>query len=247
MIYKLMIGFLLTTGFASHTPDPADGTSVLQKMHKQYAGKWFRNFTFTQTTETYRNDSLRRKDTWYEAGSMPDKFRIDFGSVDSGNAVIFKGDSSYNFRRGKLVSTRKDANDLTFLLGGMYFYPFDQAVAKMQELHYDMSKSFESTWKGKPVYVIGAAADGEKVNQLWIDKDKLCIVRMFKYNKNGKEEGIFENHIKTGAGWSETKATFYFNDQLGQIEYYHDFKPNAILDDRLFEATQFGKWHWYKK
>jgi len=244
MVHKLIVSVLLVMSLAAK-PVP-DGETTLQKMHSRYAGKWYKTFTFTQTTEVYRNDSLRRSDTWYEAASFPDKFRIDFGNIDSGNAVLFKGDSAYNFRRGTLRSARKDANDLTFLLGGMYFYPYDQVVTKIKELGYDLSKSHEDLWKGKAVYVIGASADGEKVNQLWIEKDRLIVVRFLKYENNRKEEGILEDHIKAGGGWTETKASFYFDDKLAQKEFYHDFKANPSLDDRLFEPQDFGKWHWSK-
>jgi len=244
MVNKLMVSALLVICMAAK-PVP-DGETALQKMHSKYAGKWYKTFTFNQTTERYRNDSLLRSETWYEAASFPDKFRIDFGNVDSGNAVLYKGDSAYNFRRGKLRSAKKDANDLTFLLGGMYFYPYDQVVSKMKELGYDLSRSHEDNWKGKAVYVIGANTNGEKVNQLWIEKDRLIVVRFLKYENNTKEEGILEDHMKAGAGWTETKATFYFDDKLVQKEFYHDFKANAPLDEKFFEPADFGKWHWAK-
>lgn len=246
MLPKLLVVLLLAVGVTAYAS--SNGAPVgLQKMYKQYAGKWYRTFTFTQTTERYRNDSLRSKQTWYEASIFPDKFRIDFGVPDSGNAVIYKGDSSYSFGRGKLRAVRKDENDLTFLLGGMYFYPYEAVVAKMKTLGYDLDKSFETSFNGKPVYVVGANADGEKVNQIWIDKEKLCIVRFFKYENGRKEEGVFEDHIKAGAGWTESKVSFYIDDKLLQKEYYHDFKANVALDEKFFDPKQFGSWHWWKQ
>lgn len=245
-MHKTILAALLLVSTGTNKPALFDGESVLKKMHSTYAGKWYKTFTFNQTTEIYRNDTLRRTETWYEAISFPDKFRIDFGNIDSGNAAVFKGDSVYNFRRGILRSSRKDANDLTFLLGGMYFYPFDKTAAITKQLGYDLSKSFETTWKGNPVYVIGANMDGEKINQLWIDKEKLVLVRMLKYENGRKEEGLFENQLKLGGGWTETKATFYFDDKLAQRELYHDCKANPVLDNRLFEPADFGKWHWLK-
>jgi hypothetical protein len=222
-------------------------TEILHQMYKRYEGKWYNTFTFNQTTEMYRNDSLKRKETWYEAVKFPHLFRIDFGVPDSGNAVIFKGDSSYDFRRGKLRRTTRDANDLTFLLGGMYFYSFDKVIEKVKTLQYDLQKSFSTTWKGAEVYVIGAASADEKVNQLWIDKKKLVLVRQLKYENNRKEDMWFENHIKLGGGWTETKVTAYFDEKLFMIEHYHDCKANPQLNDLLFDPTKFGQWHWYKK
>ncbi len=92
MKLKLIILFLLTVN--SFGLQAQDANSPYKKMHSRYAGKWMKTFTFMQTTEVYRNDSLKRKDTRYEAAEYPDKFRIDFALPDSGNAVIFKGDSS---------------------------------------------------------------------------------------------------------------------------------------------------------
>jgi outer membrane lipoprotein-sorting protein len=212
-----------------------DGEAIFKKMYKTYHGKWFKTFTFNQTTEIYRNDSLVRTQTWYEYVHYPDRFRIDFGVRDSGNAVIFKGDSAYRIRKGNLVSVTKDANDLTFLLGGMYFYPYDKLIEKVKGLGYDLTKVHEDVLKGTPVYVIGAAKGDEKSSQLWIDKKRLILLRFITYGKNGKEEGFFENHIKLNGGWSETKCTFYFGGKLAQIEKYHDCKANVPIDEKTFE------------
>src|SRR5262249_48285840 len=89
---------------AQPTPQPT-GHDIVKKMHDRYAGKWYRSFTFSQTTEVYRNDSLRSTQTWYEFIRFPERFRMDFGSADSGNAAIFRRDSCYRFRNGKLRST----------------------------------------------------------------------------------------------------------------------------------------------
>jgi hypothetical protein len=219
---------------------------ILRQMYDRYHGKWYSNYTFLQTTESYKKDSLTSKTTWYEAVSFPDKFRIDFGHPSEGNAVIFRNDSVYSFQKGSLQHAALDKNDLTFLLGGLYFYSFDEVLKQVSVLHYDLSKFHEDMWKGKPVYVIGAGAGEEKVNQLWIDKEKLLLVRMIKYDDHRKEEGLFEKHIQLGGGWSETLAIFYVDDQLLQKEYYYDCKANITLDPGVFEPASFGKIHWYK-
>lgn len=223
-----------------HLP-PATGRDIIKKMHDRYTGKWYHSFTFNQTTEFYQNDSLRRTQTWWEAIRFPDRFRIDFGEADSGNAVIFRGDSAYNFRNGKLRSSRINKDDLTFLLGGLYFYTFDSACKKLTSLHYDLTRAHEDTWQGKPVYVVGAGKGEEKVNQLWIDQKNLYLVRMLTYEDNRKEEALFDGHRPFAGGWSETKCRFYFNDKLVQVETYHDCVPNQPLEDRLFDPVAFIK------
>ncbi|MBA2248978.1 MAG: hypothetical protein H0W12_02160 [Chitinophagaceae bacterium] len=219
---------------------------VLKKMHDRYTGKWYKTFSFVQTTENYRHDSLIRTSTWYEAIVFPDKFRMDFGDLKNGNAMINNKDSAYAFRNNKLIRTSVNDEELTFLLGGMYFYPLDTTLNRLPRSGYDLSKFHEDTWQGKPVYVIGADNNAEKTSQLWIDREKLILLRFINFKDNRKEEGVFENHKQLGGGWSETKCTFYFDDKLVQKEYYKECKVNEPVDPAVFSPTQFGKVHWYK-
>ncbi|HMH32540.1 MAG TPA: hypothetical protein VK543_05890 [Puia sp.] len=242
----LKVYILLISCCAAFIRDDMNSEKLLRKMYDRYQGKWYRNYTFVQTTESYKNDTVENKTTWYEAVSFPDKFRIDFGDPSEGNAVIFRNDSVYSFQKGQLKAKGLDRNDLTFLLGGLYFSSFDEALKKIASLHYDLSRFHSDTWKGKDVYVIGAISAGEKVNQLWIDKEKLVLVRMIKFDDKRKEEGLFENHVKLEGGWTETQVIFYVNDQLVQKEYYHDYKVDPSLDPAVFDPSTFGKVHWYK-
>ena len=222
-------------------------TNLLKKMYERYHDAWYHTLTFVQTTERYRNDSLINTSTWYDAVMFPDRFRIDFGAPENGDAVIYRGDSVFSFQKKQLKKAGHDKNDLTFLLGGMYFIPFDSVLIQMKELHYNLDRFHEDSWQGRSVYVIGADHADEKQNQLWIDKERLILVRFIKYDDNRKEEGIFEKHIQLAGGWSETACTFYINDRLIQKEFYRDCKPNADLDPRLFEPASFGQWHWYPR
>jgi hypothetical protein len=219
---------------------PPTGRDIIKMMHDRYTGKWYHSFTFNQTTEMYRNDSLRATQTWYEAIRFPDRFRMDFGEADSGNAVIFRGDSAYRFHNGRIRSTTISNNEgLIFLLGGIFFYPLDQTYTILDSLHYDVNKVHEDNWKGRPVYVIGAAKGEDEVNQLWFDKEYLYLVRMIKVDGKQKMEGVFEDYKPLGGGFCETKCTFYINGRLAQVETYHDCKGDVSLDDRIFDPATF--------
>ncbi|WP_295796612.1 hypothetical protein [Mucilaginibacter sp.] len=231
---KLLPAILL---LAFLTPAKNNSTSkeVLTSMYKKYHGSWHKSLKFTQTTERFRNDSLINTSTWYETIVYPDLLRIDIGTVNSPNGILFRHDSTYVFRANKIVRAEKNENELIFFLGGMYFKTFDQVVAHFAELHYDLSKFHASIWKGKPVYVIGADKDDDKVNQLWIDQEKLVAVRFLKYEKDTKEEGTFEQQVPVKNAWSETKCSFYFNDKLLQTETYRDLKADEPVDMKIFE------------
>ena len=214
---------------------------LLQQMHERYEGKWPKNFTFSQTTEMYRNDTLLRTETWHEYIHYPTDFRIDFGHPDSGRAVIYHNDSSFAFRHGKMVAARPDENDLIFLLGGMYFYPMDSVIAKMKSYGYNLDKFHEDKWKGNPVYVIGAAKGDETVNQLWIDKENFNLLRMITFTNGRKQEALFDNHIKIGGGFSETLVHFFINDKLVQVEKYFNLQADKEISPALFDPHHFSR------
>jgi hypothetical protein len=239
----LTLGFVLTTGSGAKAQNlPTDAMTLLQEMYARYHGKWHSNLSFNQTTDQYRNDSLIRSAVWYEHILYPDKLRIDFDSINSGNGFMLNGDSVYRFSHHRITRTVKGDNDgLVFLLGGLYFMPFDQVLTHFTSLGYDLSKFHTDTWKGKAAYVIGAAKGDDKVNQVWIDADKLVPVRFLKYDNNTKEEGTFEDHIPLKGGWSETKCTFYRNDHLLQVEKYRDVVAGGPMDVSIFDPAMFEK------
>jgi hypothetical protein len=212
---------------------------IIQKMHKRNAGKWFKTFTFSQKTENYKNDSLINTSTWHETIVYPYHFRITFGEPAEGNAVIYVKDSSYSYKNGKLTRRAARGEDITFLLGGMYFMPFDSVAPKMIKEGFDMQKAHECLWHDRPTYVIGATKDDEKTNQLWIDKKTLVVVRFIKYLPTYKEEAVFSNHIKIGKGYTETNVTFYINDKLYQKESYYNYKANEPVNMKLFDVNNF--------
>jgi len=221
--------------------DPA-AVALLHKMYDRYHDKWHHSRTFNQTTEQYRHDSLIKSTIWYERILYPDKLRIDFDSSNSGNGFMLDSDSIYAFNHHAITRRIKGNNDgLVFILGGLYFMSFDDVLAKFKDIHYDLGKFHNDSWKGRPVLVIGAISNNEKVDQLWIDADKLVPVRALRYDNDTKTEDVFEDYVAVpGGGWSETKVSFYRNDHLIQLELYHDVTGGQPMDKAIFDPASFG-------
>lgn len=238
---KYLLLLLITIGFAFSVKPPETGRGIFTKIYERYSGKWYKTFSFTQTTEMYRNDSLRKTEIWYEHIQFPQNFRIDFGDADSGNAVIFTNDSSYVFRNGRKIRGGYYPNDLLFLLGGMYFYPLDESIKKLGSFGFDINKFHEDEWKGDKVYVIGAEKKEDSVNQVWFDKKNYNLVRMIKFDKGQKEEAFPGNHVKLNGGYSETLVHFYINDKLVQVEKYYNLKGDIKIDPAIFDSGNFIK------
>ena len=68
---NLCLAFVFLIGKAAFSQS---GEDLVRKMHAKYFGRWYRTFTFVQTTEIYRNDSLIKTSTWYEAAIFRTSF-----------------------------------------------------------------------------------------------------------------------------------------------------------------------------
>src|SRR5689334_23689640 len=224
-----------------------NAVELVKEMHNKYFGRWYHTFTFKQTTDIYRNDSLIRTSTWYEAAHFPYQFRIDLGDPKEGNAVIYLEDSTYRFQDHKLKSVTAGTNPFTFLLGGMYAVPLDSAISTLKRQGYDLSKMYSTTVDGRKVFVVGAASANDTTSkQFWVDGEHFYIVRTIESYDGNLLDAKTSDHVQLNNGWSETKVVIYVNGKLRQVEKYADLKADVPLDDRLFDPRRFGEWHWVK-
>lgn len=213
-------------------------------IHQQFYKQFPKTITFIQRTDIYRADTIFRTQTWYEAGRFPELFRIDFGDPKDGNAVIYKGDSTYNFRKSKLVKAGVDPNILIYLLGGMYFQSSQEVNQKLKADGFDLSKSYQTRWENRDVLVFGTAVPDSTKNQLWYDAKAHYLVRMINIKPQSRIECQFGNHQQTGKVWHEGFVKILINNQLAQTETYSNFKINVPLDLDFFNPSKFGTWHW---
>lgn len=238
---------LVGTLFCGKCAFSQGGEELVKKMHSKYFGRWYHTFTFVQTTDIYRNDSLIRTSTWYEAAHFPYQFRIDLGDPKDGNAVIYLEDSTYRFQDHNLKTVTAGTNPFTFLLGGMYAVPLDSALSRLKHQGYDLSKMYATTSGGRKVFVIGAASAADSLsNQFWVDSEHYYIVRTIDSDHGTRFDAKTSGHVQLNNGWSETQVVIYVNGKLRQVEKYADLRADVPLDDRLFDPKHFGEWHWFK-
>jgi hypothetical protein len=243
LVNLFLAGFL----FQGKSLFSQNGEDLVRKMHDKYYGRWYRTFTFVQTTDIYRNDSLIRTSTWYEAAHFPYQFRIDLGDPKDGNAVIYLEDSTYRFQSHALKSATPGTNPFTFLLGGMYAVPLDSALSKFKDQGYDLSKMYTATIDGRKVFVVGASNTADSLsNQFWVDGEHYYIVRTIDTDNGTLIDAKTSGHVQLKNGWSETQVVIYINGKLRQVEKYANLRADVPLDDRLFDPKHFGEWHWFK-
>ncbi|WP_316771374.1 hypothetical protein [Pedobacter frigiditerrae] len=225
----------------------AQTSSKLKEIHQQFYGKWPKTITFVQKTSMLRADTVFRTQTWYEAGIFPNLFRIDLGDIKDGNAIIYRGDSTYNIRKFKKVQAVIDPNILVYLLGGMYFETLEQVNKKLTDQGFDLTKAHKSKWKGRAIDIIGTSVADTTVSQLWYDSKNHYLVRMIQQRPKSRLECQFENHQQIGKMWHEGNVKIYVQNKLVQTEKYSDFKINVELNPDFFNPDKFGSWHWMKK
>jgi hypothetical protein len=231
MLKHYLAGFAIMIGISVNAQET--GTSILKKMHDKYKGGICKSYTFSQKNTHYNNDTVVGNSEWHEAVEFPDKFRIVFGDKTKGNSVLFRKDSVLNYRNYKLTKSSADSNNLLLLLGGMYYRNFDDVTTRLAAAGYDLSAGSEQAWNGKKVLVIGAKPGETEKNQIWVDADKLLIVRIIeKMNATDWMDMRFESHEKLCNGFVENKVSFRRNGKLEQVEEYFDIKPNAPFNAR---------------
>jgi outer membrane lipoprotein-sorting protein len=220
------------------------GEETLRRMYNRYAGKWYKTMTFVQQTGIYRNDTLQRSATWYEAAKFPHDLRIDNEDPRNGNATIYRKDSTYRFANGKLARVTAGTNPFIFFIGSLYNMPYESGIKFLQTEGFDLSKGYSTNWKERKTLVIGAVEGDTTSKQVWVDAEHLYVVRYIEKTRGTVMDVRMSKQVPLGGGWTETWVEFYFDGKLRQTEKYSDMKADRILDDRLFEPTHFGQVHW---
>jgi hypothetical protein len=227
---------------------PRSGEELLRQMHARYAGKWYHNLTFVQMT-TFPD---RPAETWYEAGSIPGKLRIDIAPLDSMNAFMYVGDSAIVFKGGKRVSARQDRNLLMTLGFDVYGQPPETTIAQLKAQSVDLSKVREDSWKGAKVWVVGADKGDTTSNQFWIEQNRLLFVRLIEVHKSPKNppgprsilDITFENYRPLAKAWVAPTCVIKVNGKEVQREEYRDIRADVKLQPDLYDSKTFHRATW---
>lgn len=249
MIHPLVAVLMLGAAAAIPVPAPADppfpdGKALIQAMHQRYHGKWYKSMTFVQTTEFLKPNP--RTETWYEAMKVPGFLRIDIAPLDSGNTLLFRADSLYQFRQSALRGSRAFVHPLMVLGFDVYADAPEKTGEKLTALGFDLSKIHEAEWQGRPAFVVGALKGDTTSTQFWIDRERLVFVRMLQPapNGTGTSETVFNKYQPLGKGWVAVEVLFSTNGELSLKESYADVKGDVALPDVLFDPAAYARPGW---
>jgi hypothetical protein len=217
-------------------------------MYNRYAGKWYRTLTFVQKSTFLRPDSTAsRVETWYEAGAIPGRLRIDLGEPARGNGVLYRGDSAYSFQEGRIVDRRIARNPLLILGFDVYGQPPARTLEQLRAEGINTDLFHADTLNGRNVFVVGALAGDTTSNQFWIDADRMLFLRLLTTLAGRPTQDIrFEKYVPHAGGWVAEEVRVFSNGRLVFQEEYSDVRVNVRLDDNLFVPEMWSSVkHWY--
>jgi hypothetical protein len=224
---------------------PKNGEELIALMRDRYAGRWYKTLTFVQKT-TFPDG---RVETWYEALELPGKLRIDIAPLDSGKTLLFRSDSLYVFEQKKLRTSEPFVHPLMVLGFDVYQVPASETVQKLRNLKFNLSKLHQTSWQGRPTYVVGAEPGDTTSPQFWIDAERLYFVRSFEPSKKNPaviNETRFERYIPLAGGWLEMEVLFLANGEQKVKEEYSNPKANVRLDPAIFDPRAWKAPGWIK-
>jgi len=249
----------LTSGDQTSLPTSADGAksattvklvpitsgpTLVQAMHDRYAGKWYKTLTMVQKTTVGLPSGGELKQTWYQASQLPGKTRIETDRTAK-TGVLYVRDSVYSIAGGKLARADTGRNDLWTLGFDVYAQAPERTRETLDRAGFDLANFYETTWQGKPVYVIGAAEGDTVSKQFWIERDRLLVVRMIGRSPQGRADVRLNDYRRAGDAWVAREVEQYVNGKRRVHEQYSDVAVNAKLSPVLFDPRKWSSApHW---
>jgi hypothetical protein len=217
-------------------------------MHDRYAGSWYRTLRFSQTNTFYTSSGGEQKSRWVENLSVPGRLRIDFEPLSSKSGLLILNNRVTTFDNGKRIDSRRSIQGILTLTADVYAIPPAVTARRLDSLSIDLDKFREDRLNGKRVYVIGAGKNDDlESSQVWIDAEKLVLVRLIQREKRGDRSIVTDTHVggyKDVDGFpvahefiSLRDGKPYFKEEYGNVRV-NETIPAAIFDPTKWVAAQ---------
>jgi hypothetical protein len=172
------------------------GAAVVRGMHELYAGKYLKTMSFLQNNTAYTTTGQEQHTQWYEHIEVPGKLRIAFLPATQRSGLVQVDDKVASFDNGIRVDFRPSVNPLLVLTSDVYAAPISQIMRELDSLEVDTDVIRNDEWEGHPVYVVGAKAGDTTSNQMWIDADRMVLLRFIQRSKAGDRTIISDIRVQ---------------------------------------------------
>jgi len=217
---------------------------LIRAMHDRYAGKWYKTLTFDQTNTFVTSSGKEEKSQWIQRLSVPGRLRIDFLPLSAKSGLLIQNNRVITFDNGKRVDSRRAIQPVLTLTGDVYAIPASTTLRRLDSLGVDLDKFHEEKWEGKRVYVMGAEKDDLGSNQIWVDADRLLLVRFIQRDKRGDRMITTDTHVGNYKDVDGFPIAFEFTSYRdGKVffkEKYDNVKVNEPIPAEVFDATKWA-------
>lgn len=223
----------------------ASARELVTAMHDKYADNWYRTLRFEQTNTFYTSTGGEQKSRWVENLSVPGRLRIDFEPLASKSGLLILNNRVTSFDNGKRVDSRRSIQAILTLTADVYAIPPEITLRRLDSLKLDLSYIRSDKLDKKPVWVVGAKNENDLTsNQMWIDADRLLLVRLIQSATAGDRTVTTDTRV---GGYKEVDgfpvAHEFMSTRDGKPyfkEQYENVRVNEALPANVFDASKWG-------
>ncbi len=238
---------------AAPTPEPTavkkesnaitSSSTLIRQMHDRYSGKWYKTLSFEQTNTFYTSGGKEQKSQWVQRLQVPGRLRVDFLPLSSKSGLLIQNNRVITFDNGKRVDSRRAIQPVLTMTGDVYAIPASITLRRLDSLGIDLDKFHEEKWEGKRVFVMGAEKGDLESSQVWIDADKLLLLRFIQRDKRGDRIITTDTRVsdyRAVDGYSIAhEFTSYRDGKVFFKEQYDNVKVNEPIAPELFDASRW--------
>lgn len=173
------------------------GSGVVKAMHDLYGGKYLKTMSFLQNNTAYTIAGQEQHSQWYEHMEIPGKLRIAFLPATQRSGLVQVDDNVASFDNGIRVDIRPSVNPLLLLTADVYAAPVPTIMRGLDSLNVDPDVIHVDEWLGRRVYVVGAKAGDSTSNQMWVDVDRMLLLRFIQRGKSGDRPIISDYRVQS--------------------------------------------------
>jgi len=222
----------------------ASANALVKAMHELYSGKFIKTMSFLQNNTAYAITGQEQKSQWYEHIEVPGKLRIAFLPASQRSGLVQVDDRVASFDNGIRVDFRPSVNALLLLTADVYAAPITTIIRGLDSLHVDQELIRSDEWDGHPVYVVGAKAGDSTANQMWVDAERMLLLRFIQRSKTGDRTMVSDIRVQgykdIGGFQIPTEFLVIRNGRPVWREQYADVRVNEEFPPGTFDQARWN-------
>ena len=225
-------------------PGITSSKQLIAEMHDKYADNWYHTLRFSQSNTFYTQSGGEQKSRWVENLSVPGRLRIDFEPLKEKSGLLILNNRVTTFDNGRKVNTRRSIQGILTLTADVYAIPPAITARRLDSLAIDLSKFREDKLDKKRVYVIGGDKDDFESSQVWIDADRLVLLRLIQREKRGDRTIVTDTRVgqyKDIDGYPVAHEFVSLRDGKPYFkEEYEDVRVNESIPAVVFDPSRWA-------